>query len=805
MPPKDWLRHFIDTACGTLSRIDLFSTLDDKNYANMPTQDCQYSVSSRVHALNVLRMIVLDAPLSKDIQPYIGDAITAAIVGYVDPEWGVRNSSTMVFAACLLRAVDADKNAANSESKSSNAITIAELFRLYPNLPDFLSAVLAGSLSGKVQVAGGVPLILPILILLYRVQPSSASDLDSVKRFDCFVPHVTECLGHRHLAIRKAASRALGNMCSSNRQSPTYFGCILKQAFDAVMRKDCWNYVHGSLLVINEIFQTNGVAKEDCWIQLLFATIPLSGGCQIPPICSAEALQALHALSRDDSDLSHKLLAACFTTLSSACRTRPLATFMIGLAELSRVASSIATTIVLQRMLSSVQELRNVADDDATNLAYLLQCSHFDARNAAVKVCKKAVYDLVDKALFTSKRNGDVAGRTLQQLREIVLSALASEVARGSQSGLPHPPTLRRLSRCLLECVEAERKVRPQQLDGTIGNMGETLLRLGQRDTGIIGATSYNDEENTSGLLGNAAELLSWNPRPSQLDELIDLVQRLSAPTVSWRLRWSAAVGVKLLLSADSLPEKEKAKIWCTGSMLLQDSDADVRFVACQAMSCCRGHDSPLLVPERTLIDFRDSTILPVQFALYKLHQLGRDTVNKARTMSIQLLDIFRNGRGENIPNVGTDRKIFEQEAPNTYVELALDYQVTLRMMMFQHHAESIRTIENQELAFAAQECLGFCNNVALSLLELPEVIVGEMTRSNTLFPELHCLLLGCAGLVYMGIVESAMISSSDLASLCRFEDCHPLIQDASQVLVSARENDASTFKSVICSCFLLH
>lgn len=69
-------------------------------------------------------MIILDAPLAHNIIPFVGDTIIASILGYDDPSWIIRNSSTMVVAAAMLRVIDSDKNASNSDRTSSNAITL---------------------------------------------------------------------------------------------------------------------------------------------------------------------------------------------------------------------------------------------------------------------------------------------------------------------------------------------------------------------------------------------------------------------------------------------------------------------------------------------------------------------------------------------------------------------------------------------------------------------------------------------------------------------------------------------------------
>ena len=69
-------------------------------------------------------MAILDAPLATEIREFIGDLFLAALIGYKDSSWGIRNSATMCFAAAMLRVVDADKNAdvAFGNTVSSNRI-----------------------------------------------------------------------------------------------------------------------------------------------------------------------------------------------------------------------------------------------------------------------------------------------------------------------------------------------------------------------------------------------------------------------------------------------------------------------------------------------------------------------------------------------------------------------------------------------------------------------------------------------------------------------------------------------------------
>ena len=128
---------------------------------------------------------------------------------------------------------------------------------------------------------------------------------------------------------------------------------------------------------------------------------------------------------------------------------------------------------------------------------------------------------------------------------------------------------------------------------------------------------------------------------------------------------------------------------------------------------------------------------------------------------------------------------------------------MTLRLLMKQHAESTVAGMESEELTKTAEGCLDWCNNMADTLLELPQVLVADMTRSNSFFPGLHSLLLGCAGLVYNGMLDRTRIKDNAMWSLC-CGDNHPLIQEACEVLRGSQPGDKATFDGVNRCCFLL-
>ena len=794
MPSKESLDALTETIYGTsyeehksVFQFSVDATVDHIR----PTKETDYSVRTRVHALNVLRMMALDAPLSQEVQPYLGEAIAVAILGYLDPDWGVRNSSSMVFAACLLRIVDADKNAVNSETKSSNAITIAELFRLYPRLPQFLVAVLGGSLNGKLQVEKDLPPILPILILLYRVQPSHCSDQDSVAHFNPFVGLVFKSLGHSNLAIRKAASRALGNMASSHKQSPSFVEELYARAFHGLKQRNNWNFCHGCLLTINELIQAHSVHTEDSCVEALFHMVQVRSIRKTPPLCQAEVLLALSNMPNKDENHKAKLAKVCFALLSSANPSRSLSVTDVGFAETSRVASSVATRVVVLKMQASIVKHCDLEENDMVTLSSLLKCKLFDARIASVKVLKKSIYGMIDQCLVSSEVNRETARRVLSKLHETIFSSLNTEIRCDEGA---HPPTLRRLARCLLECMDGEQSLNSEVgLGSGLGDVGISLWHFDKRKTALEREQIVG--ENATQLLGIVAELLSWDCQTSQLQGLVELVKQISSPAVSWRLRHSAVVTVRRLLRNREVPEDTRVPVWSLCFSLLQDSDADVRYVASKTITDFRTSKIVTLVPEHHLVGLKG---VSYDSFLCETQRFGFDTRHRSSMMYRELLESLRTGKSDDIPNVGTDRKIFEAEEPNSYLECLLYYQASLKMVLDLPQRNTDDT-QNE----VALECLSLCNEIAWTIANVAPEAAVEMTRSNSLFPGLHALLLGCSVIVYMGIGERTNVNVEALANLCH-KDSHPFVRGASLVLTKAKKDDKSTYDGLLDQLFLL-
>ncbi|CAN0161291.1 unnamed protein product [Ectocarpus sp. 6 AP-2014] len=261
---------------------------------------------STVHAMNVLRVVFVDATLADDIGPYVTEATMAAVCGFEHPMWAVRNSSMMLFASIMQRAVGGAKNAAepagNPLSDGSKrphsaraAVTAEAFFQQHPKLHPFLLSELeratnctpeagtgsSGEKEGQRAAAAAAaaraemhPVLYPILLLLARLKAGGetsslgigqaergsqvgACPQDAATLTQSLVPAVIWCAGNPHFLARLASSRALAALVPPARAHGVVMDLLRrlpKSPADAESTgPDAHNHVHGTLLQVLEL------------------------------------------------------------------------------------------------------------------------------------------------------------------------------------------------------------------------------------------------------------------------------------------------------------------------------------------------------------------------------------------------------------------------------------------------------------------------------------------------------------------------------------------------------------------------
>lgn len=67
-------------------------------------EESNSSIELRIHSLNILKKLFQDSDLKQDLDIYVSEAFICAIRGFTSEEWGVRNSSLMLFSVLANRS-----------------------------------------------------------------------------------------------------------------------------------------------------------------------------------------------------------------------------------------------------------------------------------------------------------------------------------------------------------------------------------------------------------------------------------------------------------------------------------------------------------------------------------------------------------------------------------------------------------------------------------------------------------------------------------------------------------------------------
>lgn len=422
-------------------------------------------------------MIILDAPLAGETREFIGDCVISSLIGYQDPSWAIRNSSTMCFAAIMLRVIDADKNAdttlvGSTERRTRHAATAKELFRSYPSLARVLMALIkeGNAASGHQQLVH--PTLFPLLLMIARLQPLCFQKVqpDDDGMLGGFVDPIIDCLGHVHHKVRLVASRSLAILCSSD--SETRDGssrgaiidkCIGRLSYFTKTKQISHNMDHGILLALKYLLSFapqpekyfHGNVQEAIVYYATWSRFTLASH----PLCTAIALEIWYNVSFKAQQLSFTMfpkqnhvelplvcikLINCISLLSCKSSSREVS----GCSFLGRVVSEITCKISFYHIFAT-----SCSSEERTKYVGIVEnCftnSNYDIMLHSVKAFKKGLYDALEKLNHdkncTSLRKIDI----LCSVGKLALRSIY--IILNGDTSTCHPPTLRRLSRIALE------------------------------------------------------------------------------------------------------------------------------------------------------------------------------------------------------------------------------------------------------------------------------------------------------------------------------------------------------------------
>ncbi|GMH72843.1 hypothetical protein TL16_g06019 [Triparma laevis f. inornata] len=196
----------------------------------------------RVHALNIVRLLLLSTSLSHNLKPYYIICLQISLIGFTSHSWAVSNSCTMVFSASMGRAVDSDKNSRSwgrkgegvNKAKGGDEVICGEFER-------FLECELKSR--GIAEIDQNTSYY-TILLLFSRLHPT--------KTFPNLISLTLKCLRSRNSKVRLMASMAIPCICVGEDMKGTFEGLM-----GALKNTKSYNERHGSLMCINELLKSN--------------------------------------------------------------------------------------------------------------------------------------------------------------------------------------------------------------------------------------------------------------------------------------------------------------------------------------------------------------------------------------------------------------------------------------------------------------------------------------------------------------------------------------------------------------------
>eukprot|EP00903_Cladosiphon_okamuranus_P018216 g16755.t1 len=317
---------------------------------------------STVHALNVLRLVFVDATLGDDVGTYVTEATTAAVCGFENSVWAVRNSSMMLFASIMQRAVGGAKNvgplsphthsdASRRPHAARGAVTAEAFFQQHSMLHPFLLSELerATDHTAEARAGPGVsrvemhPVLYPILLLLARLKAGGGSNGMEAEQAEgsrvgqvaatptaAFVPLVIRCASNPHLLARVASARALAALVPPTEAQDVIIELLSrlpKNEADTTIAMpagtSAHNYMHGTLLKVSELLlairastsggdgQLSETTNNSTWmsksqaqvesavLRLLWLADPTKSRCPLVRHAMLQVLEVLGGLKTD--------------------------------------------------------------------------------------------------------------------------------------------------------------------------------------------------------------------------------------------------------------------------------------------------------------------------------------------------------------------------------------------------------------------------------------------------------------------------------------------------------------------------
>ncbi len=271
---------------------------------------------ARVHALNVLRMLIGDANMPTDILKFLTRSLTTALEGFEDGMWAVRNSCLMLFAAILRRVTVYPNSSPSSNSRLSSprSLSFQSFNKFFPGLDFYLvdAIRLATSVPSNLITQASCPILFPILLLLAQIHsPGKAAAEEGTETENGggieestptesppsraeFISLIQCTASSPECTIREMGAKALASLMKDP-DSYRFLISILDTMIPAEPPKRLANHnaIHGTLLQVLALLRKNTctAASEPSFVNALVQRLWLTN----PDICPCPTVRlAMH-------------------------------------------------------------------------------------------------------------------------------------------------------------------------------------------------------------------------------------------------------------------------------------------------------------------------------------------------------------------------------------------------------------------------------------------------------------------------------------------------------------------------------
>jgi hypothetical protein len=556
------------------------------------------------------------------------------------------------------------------------------------------------------------------------------------------------------------------------------------------------------------------------------------------------ALEIL-TIHNDNPVAASEIERAARISFLMASRMQKTAVDVVGLSLLVRTSAKILTNIAKFNIFKPAQDGRSAACY-VGRLQSLLGHPSFDARLSSTKEFKKGLnQQILDFVFRSSTESDDVADddsqmrkvnsqlddvQIMKEMAQCLWKSLAAEMYRSDRKDAfgPHPPTLRRLSRCLIEILHGLEVSGVQYFpDNDLATVMETtadIAKIGMLNI-LIEDTEIMSHQNSAigiDLSGNAVELMAYSikglkdagRKSSWAGLFAKAVQKLSHPMAQASVRYSAAAAVSIshLLFGPSLELSDRRRILGSMLQLLQDDDGDIRLAAALPLVEINASST-----EEQKISLQCSPLkrLELGFQWY-CNKYGHDELLLALQGKIleacETLEEHLASSRKVEGREGRELKIFVEDDPNPLEEELYTVQLACKKWI---------NLDVGSLTNGSELILSRCS----SLLEFLQAtgsyeLDDDITRSASVFPAAISVLLGSICVVYHSKHQAADDSSNAACRIvndansvlshligadfaCGTVTVHPLLLRCVEALASVSPGSTASKHDLIRCCFL--